>query len=64
MDLVLFNFALKHILIILRILRQSFGHALLIGIGGIGRKSLTYLSCFIAEMGIFTFEANKSYGLT
>lgn len=54
MDLVLFNYALEHVLIILRILRQPKGHGLLVGLGGSGRKSFTYLSVFIAELNPFS----------
>ena len=54
MDLVLFNYALEHILIILRIIREAKGHALLVGLGGSGRKSFSYLSSSIAEFSQFT----------
>jgi dynein heavy chain len=49
MDLVLFEYALKHILIILRIIRQPRNSALLVGLGGSGRKSFAQLASFIAD---------------
>lgn len=62
MDLVLFNYALEHILITLRIIRQPKGNALLVGMGGSGRKSFSYLAAFLADLQPFSLEITKNYG--
>ena len=41
MDIVLFEQALAHVIKIVRIIQTPFGHALCVGIGGSGRKSLS-----------------------
>lgn len=51
MNLVLFETAIIHIIKIVRIITTTFGHALLVGVGGSGRKSLATLSTFIAVEG-------------
>lgn len=49
MDLVLFDFAVTHILRITRVLKISKGNLLLIGLGGSGRTSLSILSSYLME---------------
>lgn len=56
MNLVLFDAALQHIIKIVRILDTSFGHCLLVGVGGSGRKSLATLSGFISEKDILLVD--------
>jgi dynein heavy chain, axonemal len=64
MDLVLFSDAIEHCVKINRIVSTEFGHALLIGVGGSGRKSLTELAVFIACYDSFTIEISSAYNLT
>ncbi|XP_018365084.1 PREDICTED: dynein heavy chain 1, axonemal-like [Trachymyrmex cornetzi] len=61
MQLIFFEDAINHICRITRILRQPGGNALLLGISGSGRRSLTKLSSHIKEYNCYQIGISKAY---
>lgn len=64
MDLTLFDDAVKHICRITRIISQPSGHALLVGVGGSGKQSLSKLSSFICQYSTYMITISQEYKLT
>ena len=61
LTLVFFDMAVEQVIKISRIIRQPRGNAMLIGVGGSGKKSLSKLASFIMNSQVFQIEMARNY---
>eukprot|EP00659_Diplonema_papillatum_P004074 gene4074-6331_t len=62
-DLVMFDDAIQHLTRMCRMLRQPRGNALLVGVGGSGRHSITELAAFICQQRCFQIAVSRGYDI-
>ncbi|RYH29930.1 hypothetical protein EON65_06785 [archaeon] len=63
MNLVLFDDAVLHVARIVRIVKQTGGHALLVGVGGSGKQSLARLAAHVCGLTVMQIMVNQNYSL-
>ena len=64
MDLVLFQAAMDHVCRIARIITSPGGHAMLVGVGGSGKQSLSRLAAFICDYETVQLSVTSKFTVT
>jgi dynein heavy chain len=63
MNLVLFDDAVLHVARIVRIIKQTGGHAMLVGVGGSGKQSLSRLAAHVCGFTVMQIMVSQTYSL-